>query len=76
MISSTMTPIADRIRRERHRASLTQAQLAEAAGLCQEAVSHWETGRRVPTVTNLDRLAAGIGIPTAQFFQDDADVMP
>lgn len=40
---------------------MTQAQLAEAAGVSQQAVSAYETGRKEPTLPTLQRLIAAAG---------------
>lgn len=52
------------IRSARDIADLTQAELAERAGVSQQAVSAYETGRMDPTVETLIRLidAAGLEI--------------
>jgi DNA-binding XRE family transcriptional regulator len=36
---------------QRSRASLTQAQLADALGVSGQTVSNWEKGRTIPTLT-------------------------
>lgn len=49
--------IADRLRASRKARALSQSALAELADLQPSAVSHFETGRRVPSVDNLRLLA-------------------
>lgn len=39
-------------------AGLTQRELAKQLGVVQSAVSHWLTGRRVPDVETVQRIAA------------------
>ena len=46
-----------RIREARLSLELTQAELAERAGLQESWISHFEVGRRKPSVRNLLRLA-------------------
>lgn len=50
------------IRAER---GLSQVQLAEASGFRQSWISNVEHGRRNPSWSNVVRLAAGLGVPTA-----------
>lgn len=50
------------IRLARQKAGLTQHELAEAAGMSQQAISAYETGRKDPTVSTLQRLLAGGGL--------------
>jgi transcriptional regulator with XRE-family HTH domain len=45
-----------RLRTAREDRELTQAGLAESLGLPPSAVSHWEGGRREPSLKNLRRL--------------------
>lgn len=44
---------------------MTQTSLAEMVGVTQKAISHWEVGRAVPTLTNLMRVAEVLGVPPA-----------
>lgn len=46
----------------RQKAVLTQRQLAEAAGVSQQVVSAYETGRREPTLPTLLRLVRAAGL--------------
>lgn len=50
------------IRTARDMADLTQAGLAELAGVTQQAISAYETGRMDPTVTTLTRLVEAAGL--------------
>jgi len=40
----------------RDQAKLTQKQLARLAGVSQSAISHWENGKRAPSIRTLKRL--------------------
>lgn len=51
-----MTEFADRLRRARSRAGLTQLALAERSGVKQSNIAAYETGRRVPSEAMLARL--------------------
>ena len=50
------------LRLARDKAGLTQTALAEAAGVTQQTVSAYETGRKEPTLPTLQRLLAGAGL--------------
>ncbi len=56
------TMAAGLIRLARDRAELTQAELAAAAGLTQQSISAYETGRKDPTLSTLKRLLAAAGL--------------
>jgi transcriptional regulator with XRE-family HTH domain len=49
----------------RHRAGLTQRELAEAAGTSQPTIAAYERGRKSPTLTTLHRLAREAGLEMA-----------
>lgn len=55
------TVAAGLIRLARSKADLTQSRLAELAGVSQQAVSAYETGRKEPTLPTLQRLIAAAG---------------
>lgn len=57
-----MTKIAE----ERKKAGLTQQGLAEAVGVTQGAVAHWESGRREAPVPMLRKIAKALGIEVAR----------
>lgn len=48
-----ITPLARRLRQSRDRRRLTQLQLAKLCHLAPGMISHYETGRREPTLQNL-----------------------
>lgn len=59
-----MSDFSDRLREERKRLSLTQADMAAAGGVKSNAQVHYESGGRAPTADYLQRLAgAGIDVP-------------
>lgn len=49
------------IKRARHRAGLTQAQLAHAAGTSQPTLAAYEAGAKSPSVRTLDRIVRAAG---------------
>lgn len=46
----------------RHRAGLTQAHLAERSGVVRPLISQYETGKKDPSVTMLERLIEACGM--------------
>ena len=50
------------IRELRRRASLTQSQLASAAGTSQPTIAAYEAGTKSPTLRTLERLASAAGL--------------
>ena len=66
------------IRLARDKSGLTQSQLAEEAGMSQQAISAYETGRKEPTLPTLQRLVAAAGfelrVRLAPFDEHDASV--
>ena len=55
------TMAAGLIRMARAKAGLSQAELAAAAGLTQQSISAYETGRKEPTLPTLQKLLAAAG---------------
>ena len=55
-MSENINPIAAR----RQALGLTQAQLAEKAGVIQQTIDKWERGERNPGVPSLKKLAAAL----------------
>jgi HTH-type transcriptional regulator / antitoxin HipB len=49
--------LGEAVRHRREQLGITQAQLAERAGLQQPAVARFETGGTMPTIPMLERLA-------------------
>lgn len=58
-----------RIRRLREQLGMTQKQLADALGLNQSAIALWESGKTVPTIQNLYRLADILGCKPRDLFE-------
>lgn len=52
----------DKLRKTREDKGLSQAELAEKAGLQPSAISHFESGRRSPSLDNLRRLADALSV--------------
>ncbi len=51
-----------KIAEARHRARLTQNDLAARVGVTAQAVSKWEQGRSCPDIAILDEIADALGI--------------
>jgi transcriptional regulator with XRE-family HTH domain len=56
------TLAAGLLRLARDKASVTQSELAAAAGVSQQSISAYETGRKEPTLPTLQRLLAAAGL--------------
>ena len=54
--------LGEAVRQRREELGITQAQLAERAGLQQPAVARFETGGTMPTIPMLERLADALGL--------------
>ncbi len=54
--------IADKIRRARLNAGLSQGELADLSGVDRATLSRWETGKAKPTKTMMSKLAPHLGI--------------
>ncbi len=63
----------ERLRARRAAAALTQAALAERAGLDVSYVSQMERGLRDPSLSSIEALAGALGLSLAEFFEDDSD---
>jgi transcriptional regulator with XRE-family HTH domain len=54
--------IGNKIARLRRSKNLTQKQLAKLLSLTDKAISKWETGKGLPDITVLPKLAASWGV--------------
>lgn len=59
-------PPSSPLRRLRHRARLSQARAAAAAGVDRHALGSWERGAGTPPLAAIRRLATAYGVPVAQ----------
>jgi transcriptional regulator with XRE-family HTH domain len=57
-----MSRFGDRLYGARMQAAMTQAELAEKAGIWREMVNRYENGRRTPTMSTLVKLAKALGV--------------
>lgn len=63
--------IGQRIKQQREKVALTQAQVAERLYVTQQTVARWESDKHVPTVKAIQDLSELFGVETAAFFGDD-----
>lgn len=63
-MARTTSLFRSRLRKSRELRGLSQAELAERTGLLQSAISHYETGTRRPSFTNLRRIAEALEVTT------------
>lgn len=58
------------VRRARMAANLTQEGLADNSGLDRSYIGGVERGERNPTLSVIEKIAEGLGLPVAQLFSD------
>lgn len=68
--------IAANIKALRERFGATQRELAEAAGVTENAVSKWETGRSVPRMGTIERIATHYGVTIRSIVDDGGAGIP
>ena len=61
MNTSDAPSLGARLRRARELAGYSQQEAADVVGTAREVVSYWENGRRVPSLTQVERLGALYG---------------
>jgi DNA-binding XRE family transcriptional regulator len=66
--SLILSALGDAIREHRVQAGLTQAELAQRAGIGRPHLNHIEGGRKNPTVVVLVQLAASLGVAPGDLF--------
>lgn len=57
--------VGDQVRAVRTQRGLTVGALAEKCGLSKGLISQVENGKTSPSITTLERIAAGLGVPAA-----------
>ena len=64
------------IRRQRHRAGMSQEELGALAGVGKNAVGAWEAGRSRPDLNSVPRICEALSIPVTEFLgvEDDCGV--
>lgn len=67
-----MGTFADRLKEQRGKAGLTQAALAEEAGITRQAVAHLEQGLREPSWATVQAIARALGVSCQEFMDEPA----
>lgn len=65
--------IGENIKRLRESRGLTQAQLGDAVGVSDKAVSTWESGKREPRMGVVEKLAVFFNVPKSVLLFGDGD---
>ena len=65
--------IGENIKSLRESRGLTQAQLGDAVGVTDKAVSTWESGKREPRMGVVEKLAAFFNVPKSVLLFGDGD---
>lgn len=71
-----MTILGQRIRAERNRNGITQAELAQRVGVKTNTISQWETGKRAPGYEALDQLAAALNCTPSALIESPPEPCP
>jgi transcriptional regulator with XRE-family HTH domain len=67
--------IKDKIKIQRERLNMSQAELAELVGLKQRAISHWENGINKPDISQIEQLSEIFKVPITYWFSE-SEIMP
>lgn len=65
-----------RIRYWRERAGITKGELAEAVGVTEPAIYHWESERYPPTLEHLQAVASAVGVDMRMFWSPISRGLP
>ena len=68
---ATMVHIGERLRKQRTRRALTQAELAERSGVTTATVARIERDEIEPRMTTLRKLAEALGVEPAELVGND-----
>ncbi|MGV7963945.1 helix-turn-helix transcriptional regulator [Photorhabdus tasmaniensis] len=71
-----MMTLGQRISALRKHAGLTQAQLAQALNVSQQAVQSWEAGRRRIQISVLPEIAKLLSVSLEELFGEEIDATP
>lgn len=69
-MQAAVVKIGENLKRLRTRAALTQAELAERAGLTTAAVARVERDEAEPRMTSLRKLAEALGVDPSELVRD------
>lgn len=59
--------MADTLKQERLKRGISHEQLATACGLTRPAISHIESGKRVPSIQNVYRIVTAMDMTMGEF---------
>lgn len=63
-----MDALGKRLAEVRKSKNITQDELAASSGLDRVAIAYIETGKRMPKVTSIYKIAAGLGVDVSDLF--------
>lgn len=69
-----MLTYAQRLKQVMDKQDMTQAQLAEAAGVGRSAISQYLSGKYIPSAQRSQELADALGVPVEYLLDLDADI--
>jgi repressor LexA len=67
-----MNVIGDNIKKLRESMGMTQADIADIAGVSGQAVSNWELGTKIPRMGYIQRIADHFGLKKSDIIEGDA----
>jgi transcriptional regulator with XRE-family HTH domain len=62
-MEAATAPVGDKVRDMRKGRGWSQQELADQAGISMQTVSNLETGRHVPGIATLSKIAGALGVP-------------
>lgn len=65
-MEAMIIPVGDKVRELRKERGWLQQDLADRAGVSMQTVSNLETGRHVPGMATLAKVARALGVPLGQ----------
>lgn len=66
--------VGEKIKSARKKAGLTQKQLGERLGITFQSVAQWETGKRIPKIETLQKIADALCIDVHYFTEENAEI--
>lgn len=68
--------IVNKIKEAMFTADVTQEELAKRLGVTQGVITHWVTGRKIPTIESLQRIAEALELPLEYFIKQEEKDKP
>lgn len=66
-----MPNFGEKLKHIRTAAGMSQQELADKAGVSQDAISKWELGTREPLISAVEKLCEALGVTCDVFFVKD-----